>query len=334
MSRCFPPPAGTTKPSFASILMFLPVALSATLRVVSGSVPLEKAPAMALDVERLVDAMLAKPPGNLCPRAERALIVRIDVVHVHADVLALDAGTLRADRAVGALGADPDHAVAELDRCVVEHAVRTFHPRARDLAESERALQEHERGADVLIRQLRNDRRPPLGLDLLPDCRHEQFLSSVKRRRLARGITPQLPCQVHRLHRDLTLFFPFGLSSSRRCARARLSRERTVPIGSSSASATLWYESSSHAKSRNASRSPSGSTSITSATRENSTRASSAAALARPLSASRLAAIRALARSRRASPRRCFSNRFEPIPYSHGSALARDASNVLRRSNA
>jgi hypothetical protein len=34
-----------------------------------------------------------------------------------------------------------------------------------------------------------------------------------------------------------------------------LSRERTVPIGSSSASATLWYGSSSHAKSRSASRS-------------------------------------------------------------------------------
>jgi len=41
-----------------------------------------------------------------------------------------------------------------------------------------------------------------------------------------------------------------------------------VPIGSSSASATLWYERSSHAKSRSASRSPSGSASIASATRD------------------------------------------------------------------
>src|SRR5207245_6367243 len=63
-------------------------------------------------------------------------------------------------------------------------------------------------------------------------------------------------------------------------------------------------------------------------------RASSAPALARLSGASPAAAIRALARSRRASPRRCFINRFEPIPYSHGSALTRDASNVLRRSNA
>jgi hypothetical protein len=75
----------------------------------------------------------------------------------------------------------------------------------------------------------------------------------VERRRLDRGLAPQLPHQVHRLHRDLCLFFPPGLSSSRRCARARLSRERTVPIGSSSASATLRYERSSHAKSRSAS---------------------------------------------------------------------------------
>src|SRR5713101_2344180 len=289
---------------------------------------------MALDVERLVGVMFAERPGDLCPRGERALLVRIDVVDVHADVLALDAGTLRTDCAVGALGADPDHAVAELDQCVVEHAVRTLHPRARNLVESERALQERERGADVLIRQLGNDRRSSPGLDLLPDCHHEHCLSPVERRRLERGLAPQLPRQVHRLHRDLTLLFPFGLSSSRRCARARLSRERTVPIGSSRASATLWYESSSHAKSRSASRSSSGSASIAPATRENSTRASSARALARPSAASRPAAIRALARSRRASPRRCFSNRFDPIPYSHGSALRRDASNVMRRSNA
>src|SRR5207245_1767229 len=142
------------------------------------------------------------------------------------------------------------------------------------------------------------------------------------------------PHQVHRLHRLFTLFFPPGSSSSRRCARVRLSRERTVPIGSSRASATLWYERSSHAKSRSASRSPSGSASIASATRGKSRRASSAAAPARLSGASPAAAIRAFARSRRASARRCFSNKFEPIPYSHGSAVTRDASNVLRRSNA
>ena len=43
-------------------------------------------------------------------------------------------------------------------------------------------------------------------------------------------------------------------------------------MGSCSASATLWYESSSHAKSRSASRSPSGSASIAPATRGKSTR--------------------------------------------------------------
>src|SRR5437667_9106536 len=288
---------------------------------------------MALGVERLVDVMLSEFSGDPCPRGARALVVRIDVGDRHADVLGLDAGTLRADRAVGAVRADPDHAVAELDQGVADHAVLAHEPRGQDLAEPERALQERERGADVLVRKLGNDRRSAPGLDLLPDCRHEHCLSPVERGRVERGLAPQLLRQVHRLHRDLTLLFPFASSSSRRRARARLSRERTVPIGSSSASATLWYESSSHAKSRSASRSSSGSASIASATRGNSRRASSAAALARASAASS-AAIRALARSRRASPRRCLSNRFEPIPYSHGSALARDASNVLRRSNA
>src|SRR6266849_4880238 len=285
---------------------------------------LEEAPAVALEIERLVGTMAGmavRPVRDPCTRGQRALVVGIDIGDVHADVLGLDAGTLRADRAVGAVCADPDHAVAELDQCVMDHAVVAHEPRGRDLAEAERAVQEGERGTDVLIRKLGNDRRSAPGLGFLPDCCHEHCLSSLERRRVERGLAPQLPRQVHRLHCALTLFFPFALSSSRRRARARLSRERTVPIGSSRASATPWYESSSHAKSR-------------SATRENSTRASSARALARPSAASRPAAIRALARSRRASPRRCFSNRFDPIPYSHGSALARDASNVLRRSNA
>src|SRR6266446_1544633 len=298
---------------------------------------LEEAPAVALEIERLVGTMAGvavRPVRDPCTRGQRALVVGIDIGDVHADVLGLDAGTLRADRAVGAVCADPDHAVAELDQCVMDHAVVAHEPRGRDLAEAERAVQEGERGTDVLIRKLGNDRRSAPGLGFLPDCCHEHCLSSLERRRVERGLAPQLPRQVHRLHCALTLFFPFALSSSRRRARARLSRERTVPIGSSRAWATPWYESSSHAKSRSASRSPSGSASIAPATRENSTRASSARALARPSAASRPAAIRALARSRRASPRRCFSNRFDPIPYSHGSALARDASNVLRRSNA
>src|SRR6266446_10354820 len=214
---------------------------------------------------------------------------------MYADVLALDAATHRADRAVGALRADADHAAAELDQRVADHALRAHQPCGRDLAEPERAFQELERGADVLIRKLGNDRRSASGLDLLPDRRHENLLSSVERRRLECGLAPQLPRQVHRLHRLFTLFSPPGSSSSRRCARARLSRERTVPIGSSRASATLWYERSSHAKSRSASRSPSGRASIASATRGKSRRASSAPALAR-LSAASSAAIRALAR--------------------------------------
>src|SRR5207244_9071806 len=191
-------------------------------------------------------------------RGERALVVRVDVVDVHGDVLARGAGPLRAERAMGALRAEPDHAVAELDHRVVDRAVRAHAPRGRDLAEPERALQERERGTDVLIRKPRSDRWSSHGLDLLPDCGHEYCLSPVERRRLDRGLAPKLPRQVHRLHRDLTLFSPPGSSSSRSCARARLSRERTVPIGSSSASATLWYERSSHAKSRSASRSPVG----------------------------------------------------------------------------
>src|SRR5438552_11037960 len=203
--------------------------------------------------------------------------------------------------AVVALRADPDHAAAEREHRMVDPAVRGHEPRGRDLAEPEGALQERERGADVLIRDLWHDRWPARGLDLLPDCGHEPGLSSVERRRLERGLAPQLPRQVHRLHRDLTLLSPPGSSSSRRCARARLSRERTVPIGSWRASATLWYERSSHAKSRSASRSLSGRASIASATRGKSRRASSAPALARRSAASSAAAIRALARSRRAS---------------------------------
>src|SRR4029077_6221911 len=99
----------------------------------------------------------------------------------------------------------------------------------------------------------RNDRRSSHRLCLLLDRGHEYRLSPLERGRVERGLASKLLHQVHRLHRDVILFFPFPSISSRRCARARLSRERTVPIGSSSASATSWYESSSHAKSRSAS---------------------------------------------------------------------------------
>src|ERR1700730_2971182 len=204
---------------------------------------LEEAPAVALEVERLVGTMAGmavRPMRDPCTRRQRALVVGIDIGDVHADVLGLDAGTLRADRALGAVRADPDHAVAELNQCVVDRAVLAHEPRGRDLAEPERALQERERGADVLVRKLGNDRRPPPGRDLALDCRHEHCLSSVEGRRPERGLAPQLLREIQRFHRDLTLLFPTGPSSSRRCARALLSRERTVPIGSSSASATLW----------------------------------------------------------------------------------------------
>src|SRR5439155_21593068 len=260
---------------------------------------LAEAPAVALEVERpvgpLAPGVVAQLVGDPRTRGDGTLIVRIDVVDLHADELALDAPAHGTDRAVVALPADPDQAVAELDRGMEEHAVGAHEPRRRDLAKPERALQERERRADVLIRNLGNDRRPAPGRDLLPDCRHEHCLSPVERRRLECGLAPQLPRQVHRLHRDFTLSFPSGSISSRRRARARLSRERTVPIGSSRASATLWYERSSHAKSRSASRSPSGRASIASATRGKSRRASSAPALARRSAASSAAAIRALA---------------------------------------
>ena len=67
---------------------------------------------MALEVERLVGAIvpqvIVQPAHDLCTRGERALVVRIDVVDVHSDVLARGAGPLRAERAMGALRAEPD----------------------------------------------------------------------------------------------------------------------------------------------------------------------------------------------------------------------------------
>src|SRR4029077_8918306 len=244
--------------------------------------PLEEAPAVALEVECLVDAIvpqvIVQPAHDLCTRGERALVVRIDVVDVHRDVLARGASPLRAERAMGALRAEPDHAVTELDHGVVDRAVCADAPRRGNFAEPERTLQERERGPDVLVRKPWNDRWSSHGLDLLPDCRHERRLSPIEHRRLERGLAPPLLRPVERLHRDLSLPSPFGSSSPRRRARARLSRERTVPMGTSRAWATLSYGSSSQAKRRRVSRSESGSASIASATRGNRTRASKAAA--------------------------------------------------------
>src|SRR3989442_12775063 len=94
--------------------------------------------------------VLAQRGGDLRPRGERALIVRVDVVDIHADVLALDAAPHRADRAVGALRADADHAAAELDQRMADHALRAHAPRARVFTEPELAQQVMARGADIM----------------------------------------------------------------------------------------------------------------------------------------------------------------------------------------
>src|SRR4029434_10672096 len=109
---------------------------------------------------------LVPPAYSSGPRGDRALVVRVDVVDVHGDVLARSAGPLRAERAMGARRAEPDHAVTELDHRVVDPAVRAHAPRSQDLAEPERALQERERGTDVFIRNPRNHRVSAPWLDL------------------------------------------------------------------------------------------------------------------------------------------------------------------------
>src|SRR5205823_11898625 len=110
----------------------------------------------ALEIERLVgpnfrghSTFHAQPACDPCARRNRAVVMRIDVVDVHADVLARDTGTLRTDRAVSALRADPDPTVAELDGRMDDHSLLAHESRGRDLAEPERALQERQRGADV-----------------------------------------------------------------------------------------------------------------------------------------------------------------------------------------
>src|SRR5262244_3673103 len=188
MSRCVPPPAGTTMP----LLAFMEV--PPDTRDVSPE-PLEETPAVALEVERLVDAILAQvivqTADDLGTRRDRALVVRVDVIDVHGDVLRRGADRLRAERAMGALRAEPDHAAAELDHRVVDRAVRAHAPRGRNLAEPERALEERERGADILVRKSRNDRRSSNGLNLLLDHGHEYRLSSLQRCRVERGISPK-----------------------------------------------------------------------------------------------------------------------------------------------
>src|SRR5262245_5462666 len=144
MSRCCPPPAGITKPLGSLMAMSFrparprgrdagggrvsPVAIgrpwsSGARRLARGlrglAHALAEAPAMTLEVERLVAALppdvVARPVGDPCPRGDRPLVVRIEVGDVHADVLALDPAALRADGAVRALPSDPDHAIGELD---------------------------------------------------------------------------------------------------------------------------------------------------------------------------------------------------------------------------
>src|SRR5262249_57066761 len=104
---------------------------------------------------RLVGAtargMVANPAGVPRARRDRALVMRIDVVDVHADVMARDAGAHRAPGAVGALRAEPDHAVAEFNHGMADHSPLAHASRSRDLAEAERTLQELPRSADVLI---------------------------------------------------------------------------------------------------------------------------------------------------------------------------------------
>src|SRR5262249_21265822 len=86
---------------------------------------MDETPAVALGIERLVGAwlraMAARLPRDPRTRGAAGLEVRLDVGDGHAEVLALDAAALRADGTVGALRADPDHAVAELDERVVDH---------------------------------------------------------------------------------------------------------------------------------------------------------------------------------------------------------------------
>src|SRR5262245_30306807 len=101
---------------------------------------------MALEVERLVDSVLpqviVQTADDLGPRGDRALVVRVDVIDVHGDVLRRRADRLRAERAVGTLRAESDHAAAELYHRVSDCALCAHAPRGRNLAEPERALEE------------------------------------------------------------------------------------------------------------------------------------------------------------------------------------------------
>ena len=83
--------------------------------------------------------------------------------------------------------------------------------------------------------------------------------ATVSARRRTQPDRPQGPARArepaHRDHRDQTWGFSFA-STVRTAARARLSRERTVPMGMSRASAISAYESSPQANRSSTSRSP------------------------------------------------------------------------------
>src|SRR5262249_56775189 len=115
VARAVAPAAGTTMPCVA-FMQCPPPARD------GSSEPVEETPAVAFEVERLVDAILAQvivqTADDLGTRGDRALVVRVDVLDVHGNVLRHRAGPLRAERAMGALRAEPDHAAAELDHRV------------------------------------------------------------------------------------------------------------------------------------------------------------------------------------------------------------------------
>src|SRR5262245_6862622 len=124
-SKRSPHSAVGTIPSSERVLVL--ARIPAPLRLRHFAHALVEAPAMALQIERLVGPvapeLIAQPVGDAGAGGQRALVVRVDVVDVHTDVLALDPGALRADRAVAALPSDADHAVvAELHHRVADRA--------------------------------------------------------------------------------------------------------------------------------------------------------------------------------------------------------------------
>ena len=125
-------------------------------------------------------------------------------------------------------------------------------------------------------------------------------------------------------------------TSSRSRPRARFSRERTVPTGTSSAVAIWSYGMPSQAKSSRASRSPCGSVAIAAATSAQSREASRRASTSEKRSDAVIDVFtsRAVASRRRASPCRWRARRLLAIPYSQGRASARSVSKPARFSKA